>query len=111
MIVNKFIESIERMENEEFPLLVSKAKAFNVGKLDPDFKRKLLEVFCSALTSDMKARFDMFLQENHTEFIKCFPMIENHMTRFCQFLSTLHIERYALESISQKLLDKWISVQ
>lgn len=99
------------MESTDCSLLVNKARAFSVGQLDPFFKKKLLEVFCSALTTDLKAKFDMFLQENHKEFIKCFPMIESHMNRLCQYLQTLGIDRYSLEQISQRILDKWMAVQ
>ena len=111
MIVTKFIECIDRMESVDCPLLVNKAKVFSTSPVNPDLQRRLLEVFCSALTTDLKTKFDMFLHENHIEFIKCFPMLDAHMARLCQYLSTLNIERYSLEKISQRILDKWLAVQ
>jgi hypothetical protein len=110
LIVEKLIETLERMHEIDCPLLVRKHKAFS-GSIDEQFRKKLMEVFCSALTSDFKAKFDGFLEEKHVEFIKCFPMLDPQLEKLCQTLNTLDIDRYSLESIASKLLDKWIGVQ
>lgn len=90
--------------------MVRKLKTFSKTSA-ADFQKNLMEVFCSALTSDFKIKFDAFLEEKHTEFIKCFPMIEPQLDKLCRTLNSFEIERYSLEKIATKLLDKWISVQ
>lgn len=58
--------------------------------------------------TDLKIRFEQFLFENHEEFIKSFPYLDQHMVRLNAYTNTLQIEKYALDKISSNLLDKWL---
>lgn len=75
-----------------------------------DLTYMIKETFLYGLITELKLKFEGYMNKDDRDFIQSYPLISDHMNRLNMYLASIRVEVPQLQELDKNLIGKWLRI-